>query len=135
MKRIISIVLLTVVTAAAFLGLTGCGKYTSSYVATTCITSSDSDSGKVSFGGLKGTMVFTAKCDGKEGRQIKYSAKLDSGSFTVYYDSDGTKTELFTISGGETVEASGGELVKGTVYIILETDGKCEEGNFSFEIE
>ena len=131
MKRIIRIIAVTVIMIAACLGLTGCGRYTSSYVASICVTTSDS----VSFGSLKGTMVFTAKCDGEEGRKIKYSAKLDTGSFTVYYDSDGTKKELFTINAGESVEASGGELVKGTVYIILETDGKCEDGKFSFEIE
>ena len=131
MKRIIRIIAVTVIMIAACLGLTGCGQYTSSYVASICVTTSDS----VSFSSLKGTMVFTAKCDGEEGRKIKYSAKLGTGSFTVYYDSDGTKNELFTINAGESVEASGGELVKGTVYIILETDGKCEDGKFSFEIE
>ena len=131
MKRIITIALLTVITIAACLSLTGCGRYTSSYVTTMCVKTDDS----VSFSSLKGTVVFTAKCDGEEGRKIKYSAKLGTGSFTVYYDSDGTKKELFTIGAGESVEASGGELVKGTVYIILETDGKCEDGKFSFEIE
>ncbi len=110
-------------------------KYKSHYVVTTCIQSNTSKSASVSFGTLKGTMVFTLRCDGKEGRCIRYTGKLGSGNITVYCDKDGTKTELFKIKDGEEIENTVGDLSKGKIYIIVETDGKVSDGKFKFEIE
>ncbi len=87
----------------------------------------------MSFHSLDGRMAFTLQSAG-EG-DIKYSASLESGAATVYYDYNGTKSELFTIDAGEEVEAHGGYVESGKVYIIVETDGKCMNGAFHFEVE
>ena len=65
---------------------------------------------------------------------LKYTGTLAKGSATVYYDNDGTKKELFSVSAGEDVDSSFEALEKGTLYIIIETDGTAEGGDFSFSI-
>ena len=114
--------------------LTGCAKYISSWSATMYVHSNTSHSTYMNFGTLNGTEVQTLKCKEETGT-LKYSAKLDTGSATVYIDYDGEKKELFKIGAGEEIEDSFDGLKEGKVYIIVETDGKCEEGKFEFEIE
>ncbi|MCR5173007.1 MAG: hypothetical protein K6C09_00050 [Oscillospiraceae bacterium] len=153
------------ITAAAVLllaiGLTGCGKYVSSYRALALMRSTRAGSASVRFSELEGTMAFRLKCrKGSGALSIFCSAKLESGSATVYCDSDGTKREWFTIEAGsdaatvyfysypdgvrlEGVPLEAGEELRtpwdyvspGTAYVVIETDGKCEEGSFRFEVE
>ena len=78
-------------------------------------------------------MVFKLKSSG-EG-DLKYSAKLESGSATVYYDYLGTKSKLFSVSGGEELASYGGYVDTGTVYIIVETEGECRNGVFQFNLD
>ena len=139
-KAIAGLVALAVLVAGGMIFLvyreTGGFRYRSSYVTTMCVTSSDSDSASISFSTMKGTRVFRLKYDGHAGGCIGYNGKLDAGKITVYYDNDGTKKELFTLEAGGTVNASGGELTeKGPVFIIIETDGKCEEGKLEFSLQ
>ena len=143
------------------IGLAGCGKYVSSYRALALVRSTRPGSASVSFSELEGTMAFRLKCrKGPGGLEIFSSAKLESGSATVYCDSDGTKREWFTIEAGsgdtmvyfysypdgtklEGLPLEAGEELRtpweyvspGTVYVVIETDGKCEEGSFRFEVE
>ena len=112
--------------------LTGCGKYTSGYNAVGFVHSSDSDSAFMNFYSFKGRMVFKLKSSG-EG-ELKYTAKLESGNATVYYDFFGTKQELFSISSEEELDSHGGYVEAGTVYIIVETDGTCKNGEFRFSL-
>ena len=42
---------------------------------------------------------------------------------------------VITLSGNDSTEGSIDGFKKGKLKIYLETDGKCEEGDFSFEIE
>ncbi|MBQ6104795.1 MAG: hypothetical protein IJL03_02480 [Lachnospiraceae bacterium] len=135
MKKAIQRILLLMTAVVLCMSLTGCGEYTSSYSATVLITSNTSKKMSVEFSSLKGKMVHKLKCDGKEGRELKYTASLKSGTATVYYDIDGTREELFTIHGGETADSSLGNLAKGKIYIIIETEGKCEGGSFKLNIE
>ena len=114
--------------------LTGCAKYISSWSATMYVHSNTSHSAYMNFGTLNGTEVQTLKCKEETGT-LKYSAKLEIGSATVYIDYDGEKKELFKIGAGEEIEDSFDGLKEGKVYIIVETDGKCEEGKCEFEIE
>lgn len=118
--------------AILILSLTGCGKYTSSYKAVGFVHANDSDSAIMDFYSFEGRMVFKLKSSG-EG-DLKYTAKLESGSTTVYYDFYGTKEELFSISDGEELDAHGGYVESGTVYIIVETDGPCQNGDFQFSL-
>ena len=86
----------------------------------------------MNFYSFEGRIVFKLKSSG-EG-ELKYTGSLESGKASVYYDFYGTKTELFSISDGEEVDAKGGYVEAGTVYVIVETDGKCVNGDFSFQV-
>lgn len=113
--------------------LCGCSKYISSYKALGFIHTNTSNNAYMGFHSFEGRMVFTLKSKG-EG-EIKYTASLEEGSAAVFYDCYGTKSELFTIESGESYESSGGYIEDGTVYIIVETDGKCKGGEFRFSLE
>ena len=126
---------ITALAAAVLLliSLAGCDRYSSHYNATAFVHSNESKSAFMSFWKFEGRMVFKLKSTG-EG-DIRYSGSLEEGSAAVYYDYYGTKTELFTVSGGEKAESRGGYIETGTVYIIVETDGQCLNGSFDFAVE
>ena len=115
------------------LSLTGCGKHSSSYMAVGLVRTNTAHSAQMSFFSLDGKMVFKLKSSG-EG-DVKFTAKLESGNATVYYEYRGTKSELFTIGPGEEVDSHGGYIESGTVYVIVETDGNCKNGSFSFHVD
>ncbi|MBR4728021.1 MAG: hypothetical protein IK080_09050 [Clostridia bacterium] len=129
MKRTVSLI----VSLILLLSLTGCEKYKSKYKAIGFVHSNTSASAEMSFYSFEGTMVFKLKSKG-EG-DLKYTAKLATGTAAVYYDYNGTKAELFTIGAGEETDSHGGYVESGTVYLIVETDGACENGAFSFRVE
>ncbi len=122
----------TLILLLTIISLVGCG-YSSSYKATGFVHSNHGSEADMSFGSFDGRMVFKLKSSG-EG-DITYKAKLESGSAKVYYDYFGTKEELFAIGDGEGVDSHGGYVEKGYVYIIVETDEKCTNGEFWFCIE
>ncbi len=115
------------------LSLAACSPYKSSFVATMMVTTDLSDHASLEFWKMKGTKVFTlnSKSDDTE---LVWSGKVKEGSVTVYYDDDGTKKELFTVTGNEE-KSSSVDVSKGKTYIIIETDGECETGAFSFYLE
>ena len=129
MKRLLSLISSMIV----LLLLAGCAKYSSSYNAVGFAHSNSSASAVMSFHSFDGTIVFKLKSHG-EG-DLKYAAKLESGNVTVYYDYNGTKSELFSIGSGEKMDSHGGYVESGTVYVIVETGGECLNGEFSFSIE
>ena len=129
MKKIV----ILLVSAMLALSLAGCGKYVSSYKALGFVHSNRSDSAFMSFASFEGRMVFRLKSSG-EG-DLKYSARLESGSAVVYYDFYGDRQELFSISGGEEAESRGGYVEAGTVTVIVETDGSCQNGEFRFSLD
>ncbi len=127
-----------VLVAAAMLGLLflgGCGKYVSSHSAFGFVHTGSDKAAEMRFASFRGSQIFTMQVDGEAGGQIRYSASLESGAATVYYDTDGTKRELFSITAGENVDAAGGELVKGKLYVIVETTENCKNGEFRFSIQ
>ena len=111
--------------------LAGCSKYVSRYSALLLVTTNTSKTGSIRFSSFNGTKVFRLKSSG----QLNYSAELSGGNATVYYDSNGTKTELFKITSGQSVGPASISVTPGTVYVIVQTDGKCESGNFSFDVK
>ena len=113
--------------------LAGCGTYSSKYRAVGLVHSNESASAYMGFYTFDGRMVFRLKSTG-EG-SLHYSADLESGSAAVYYDSYGTKSELFSVNGGEVLDSFGGYVEAGTVYIIVETSGECRNGHFRFCLE
>ena len=132
MKALRKIVVLFVF-ALLLMSLAGCGKYSSGYAAVGLVYSNESDSAFMNFYSFKGHMVFKLKSPA-EG-DLKYTASLESGNAAVYYDFYGTKQELFSISAGEEVDSHGGYVEAGTVYVIVETDGECRNGEFRFSVE
>jgi len=119
--------------AVLVLSLTGCSKYVSSYKAVGFVHSNEQKSSYMSFYSFEGRMVFRLKST-KEG-DVKFTARLESGNATVWYDYNGTKSELFKIGAGESYDSHGGYVETGTVYIIVETDGNCKNGEFRFGTE
>ena len=128
MKKLIPVLVLILLALAC---LVGCSKYTSRYSAVLLVSTGTSKSGSINFTSFSGTKVFKLKSSG----QLNYSAELGTGSATVYYDCNGTKTELFSIGAGQKVGPSSIAVTPGTVYVIVETDGKCQNGKFSFEVK
>ena len=129
MKKILRLIMAVII---AFL-LAGCGKYISSYKAIGFVHSNRSASAQMSFYSFEGRMVFRLKSPG-EG-DLKYTAELESGTVTVYYDYSGTKSELFTADSGDRLDSRGGYIEAGTVYVIVETEGKCKNGKIRVSIE
>ncbi len=129
MKKTLSFI----VTVLMLFSLTGCGKYSSKYRAVGFVHSNESTSALMEFYTFDGRMVFQLKSIG-EG-DLKYSAQLESGSATVYYDYLGTKSALFSISSGDEIDSHGGYVEAGTVYIIVETNGECRNGKFQFSLD
>ena len=128
MKKLLPILVLVVLALAC---LVGCSKYTSRYTALMLVTTNTSKAGSIRFSGFTGTKVFKLKSSG----QLNYSAELGTGNATVYYDCSGTKTQLFSIGAGQKVGPSSIAVTPGTVYVIVETDGKCQDGKFSFDVK
>ena len=132
MKKVMLIMLAVVIYA---LCLAGCSPYTSKYNAFAFVHSNTSDSASMSFSEFEGTMVFKLECKGGADAKICYSTKLKGGSATIYYDHDGSKQKLTSAVEGEQNKGSAKGLKNGTVYVIVETNKKCENGEFSFEIQ
>lgn len=131
MKKILPILILISLCVVCLVCFAACSKYNSHYSALLLITSNTSKSASIRFTSLNGTKAFKLKSDGV----LNYSAKLTGGSATVYYDYNGTKMELFSIGPGQEVGPASVNVTPGTVYVIVETNGKCEEGQFSFDVK
>ena len=132
MKKVMLITLAVVIYA---LCLAGCSPYTSKYNAVALVRTTTDDSAEMTFSEFDGTMVF--KLDNKLGENAKlsYCTKLKGGSANIYYDHDGTKRKLISAVEGEQTKGSAEGLKNETVYVIVETNKKCENGDFSFEIQ
>ena len=131
MKKILPILILISLCLVCLVCFAACSKYNSHYSALLLITSNTSKSASIRFTSLNGTKVFKLKSDGV----LNYSAKLTGGSATVFYDYNGTKMELFSIGAGQEVGPASVNVTPGTVYVIVETNGKCAEGQFSFDVK
>ncbi len=123
---------LSVLSVLCFILLSGCNAYNSKYNAVAFVHSNRADNAFMNFYQFEGTMVFRLKL--KEAGAIKYSAKLEKGSAEVYYDDAGTKTLLCSVNPGQSVESASPTLKAGTVYIIVQANGKCENGDFRFDL-
>lgn len=134
MKKQLFTTFIVTIVLSLLLTLSGCNRYRSRYNAVGFVHTNTAKNASMSFSSFEGTMVFQLKCD-SENKSVGYSAKLDSGSVKVFYDCDGTKTELFSVGSGDDVDSVGGALKQGTVYIIVETSEKCKSGSFNFYLK
>ena len=120
-----------------FLILNGCSGYVKSYSATILITSCYGDEASMDFATFKGTYNFELRRDGIAEHTLDYEASLLEGQMNVYIGINGDKELLFTINGGEKIDTKISLDSKyddeKKVYIILESVGKCVDGEFEFE--
>lgn len=130
MKKVVVLCCLLLSLVLAF---SACASYYSSYKAVLLVRSQQEDSTSVSFASLDGRLVQKIKC--KEGQTLlTWSATLEEGSMTVSCDNGDGKNELFTLKGGEPA-AFFINVERGTIYLILETDGVCKEGSLRFALQ
>ena len=117
--------------------LCGCSGYAKSYAATMLITSSKGDEASMDFHTFNGTYNFKLKRDDAAKHTLDFEASLDEGEMNVYIGVDGEKELLRTVKGGdfcdETITLDEKYDDEKTVYIILESVGKCKNGDFEFE--
>ena len=136
MKKFLSIII-AVVTLVLCFSLSACGnKYVSRYNAMLMVRTNTSNKASVSFDSFSGTYVIKLKNNSADEVFIDYEGTLGNGNIKVYYDFNDEKLSLFDIETDGSVEGKS-ETFTGnkTIYIIIESDGKCNDGSFSFVLE
>lgn len=117
--------------------LCSCNYYIKSYSATILITSCYGDEASMKFNTFKGTYNFKLRRDDTAEHNIDCKASLVEGQMNIYISVSSEKELLFTINGGEsldkiiTLDSKYDDAKK--VYIIIESIGKCVNGDFNFE--
>ena len=133
MKKV-CLALLTMLTLGM---LCSCGGYVKNYSATILITSCQGDKASMEFDTFNGTYNFKLKRDGVAEHTLDIEATLDEGEMKVYIGVDGEKELLRTIKGGksydETIILNDKYDNEKTIYVVLESTGKCINGDFEFE--
>lgn len=121
----------------AFIMICGCGGYVKSYSATILITSCHGDEASMEFDTFRGTNNFKLRRDGIAEHTLDFEASLGEGEMNVYVGVGGEKELLLTVKGGESYDET---IIlddkydnEKTIYVILETTGKCVDGDFEFE--
>ncbi|MCR5066455.1 MAG: hypothetical protein K6A14_00145 [Erysipelotrichaceae bacterium] len=113
--------------------LTGCSRHLNSYRAIGLFRSSNSRKATLNFYRLNGRIVFSLRYD--DGQRLVCTGHLQEGNVTVYYDIEDTENQLFALTGEQETSQVIAMSGKGSVYVIIETDGECINGSFSFAIE
>ena len=133
MKKI-GFVLVLVLTLAL---LCSCGEYVKNYSATILITSCHGDEASMEFNTFKGTYNFKLKSADLTENTLDFEATLAEGEMNVYIGVDGEKELLRTVKGGEsydeTITLDDKYDYEKTIYVILESTGKCVDGDFELE--
>ena len=117
--------------------LCSCGGYVKNYYATVLITSCQGDEASMEFDTFKGTYNFKLKAKNDSDHTLGFEASLAEGEMNVYIGVDGEKELLRTVRGGESYD----EMItlddkyddEKAIYVILESTGKCVDGDFEFE--
>ena len=136
MKKFVSVIIATVALIFCFT-LSACGnKYVSHYSAMLMVRENTSNKAAVTFDNFSGTYVMKLKNNGVDEVFITYEATLREGNIKVFYDFHDEKLNLFDIKTDGSVDSKT-ETFTGnkTIYIIIESDGTCNDGSFSFVLE
>ena len=116
--------------------LCSCSGYINGYAATILITSCTGNEASMAFYTFQGTYNFKLRGDGIDDRTLDFEASLAEGEMRLYIGVDGEKELLRTVKGGEsydeTITLDDKYDYEKTVYIIVESVGKCVDGDFEF---
>ena len=136
MKKFLGLIIATMALVLCFT-LSACEtKYASHYSASSMVQTNTTNEASVKFGTFSGTYVIKLKNTGDGAAVITYNATLEEGNIKVYYDFNDEKLSLFEIGNDGSKEGETETLTsKNTVYVIIESDGKCKEGSFSFALK
>ena len=99
------------------------------------VSTNFSNKASVSFDSFSGTYVIKLKNNSPDEAFLTYEATLGEGNVSVYYDFNDEKLNLFEIEADGSVDSKTEAFTGKTVYIIIESDGKCNDGSFSFALE
>lgn len=128
---------LVLITILALFMLCSCGRYVNSYSAIILTTSCRGDEASMEFSTFKGTYNFKLKRQGSAEHTLDFESSLAEGEMNIYIGVDGEKELLRTVKGGEsydeTIALDDKYDNEKAVYIILETDGECKDGDFEFD--
>ena len=117
--------------------LCSCVGYVKNYSATILITSCQGDEASMEFDTFKGTYNFKLRRDSDAEHTLNLEASLAEGEINIYIGVDGEKELLRTVKDGEfydeTITLNDKYDNKKTIYVILESTGKCADGDFEFE--
>jgi len=115
--------------------LSGCASpYSSKYSAIGFVHSNTSEKAYMSFYRFEGRMAFELSAESGSPGRIDYSGRLEKGSIRVFYDAGDGKKELFSLKSGEEKTGTLDVPEDRTVFIITETDGRCENGDLCFDM-
>jgi len=116
--------------------LCSCDGYVNSYAATIMITSCHGNEARMEFDTFKGTYHFKLRREDSTSHTLDCKASLSQGEMHVSIGVDGEKELLRTVQSGdacdETITLDKKYDNEKTIYVILETTEKCEDGDFSF---
>ena len=134
MKKISFILVMVLLTISLF----GCGNgYVNKYTAIMMKTSCFDDEASMEFSDFEGIYHFKLKGKNDSDHTVEYEASLAEGEMNIYVGVDGEKELLRTVKGGEaydeTITLDDKYDNEKTIYVILETTGKCVDGDFEFE--
>ena len=136
MKKITKIVIAAVMLILCFTVSACENKYVIHYSATLMVRKNTTSEVSVSFSTFSGIYVMQLKNTGDEKTFITYNATLEEGNIKVYYDFKDEKLNLFEIGTDGSIEGQTETFTSNkTIYIIIESDGKCKAGSFSFALE
>ena len=132
MKKLISVVVLI----GTIVMLFGCSGYVNHYSAMMLITSSHGNEASMEFDTFDGTYHFKLRKDSEAAHTLDFQAGLVEGAMNIYIGVDGEKELLRSVKFGEiydeTITLDDKYDDEKVIYIILETAGKCVDGNFKF---
>ena len=116
--------------------LCSCGGYVKSYSATLLITSQINNEASMKFDTFKGTYNFKFRNNDAAEHTLEIEASLGEGEMNIYIGAGDEKELLRTVKGGESCDETislDKYADEKSIYVILESNGKCVDGDFEFE--
>ena len=116
--------------------LCSCGGYVKSYSASILITSQLNNEANIEFKTFKGSYNFKFRNSDATEHTLDIDASLGEGEMNIYIGAGDEKELLRTVKGGESCDETislDKYADEKSIYVILESNGKCVDGDFEFE--